>query len=89
MNSKKVISAVLLVSDGPVEHEYFEKLLTINNSELINLIDEINANFENADIGFFIKYNDFKSDIVTKSEISERHAKDVLAFISACFGIPN
>ncbi|MDA9592223.1 hypothetical protein N9R77_00540, partial [Candidatus Actinomarina sp.] len=38
MNSKKVISAVLLVSDGPVEHEYFEKLLTINNSELINLI---------------------------------------------------
>ena len=43
MNSKKVISAVLLVSDGPVEHEYFEKLLTINNSELINLIDEINA----------------------------------------------
>lgn len=71
MNSKKVISAVLLVSDGPVEHEYFEKLLTINNSELINLIDEINANFENADIGFFIKYNDFKSDIVTKSEISE------------------
>ena len=27
MNSKKVISAVLLVSDGPVEHEYFEKLL--------------------------------------------------------------
>mgnify|MGYP000312156747 CR=1 FL=1 len=42
MNSKKVISAVLLVSDGPVEHEYFEKLLTINNSELINLIHEIN-----------------------------------------------
>jgi len=45
MNSKKVISAVLLVSDGPVEHEYFEKLLTINNSELINLIDEILKNY--------------------------------------------
>ena len=30
MNNKKVISAILLVSDGPVEHEYFQNLLEIN-----------------------------------------------------------
>ena len=34
MNNKKVISAVLLVSDGPVEHEYFQNLLELNKEEL-------------------------------------------------------
>ena len=35
MNNKKVISAVLLVSDGPIEHSYFEELLKIENTVLI------------------------------------------------------
>ena len=42
MNNKKIISAVLLVSDGPVEHEYFQKLLEINQQELISVFSEIN-----------------------------------------------
>ena len=35
MNNKKVISAVLLVSDGPIEHSYFEELLKIENTVLL------------------------------------------------------
>ena len=42
MNNKKVISAILLVSDGPVEHEYFQNLLEINQEELISVFNEIN-----------------------------------------------
>ena len=40
MNNKKVISAILLVSDGPVEHEYFQNLLEINQEELIDLMQK-------------------------------------------------
>ena len=61
MNNKKIISAVLLVSDGPVEHEYFQKLLEINQQELISVFSEI---------GFYIKHDSIKSDIVTNSEIA-------------------
>ena len=71
MNNKKVISAVLLVSDGPIEHSYFEELLKIENTVLISIFEQINTDLTNADIGFYIKFDKSKSDIVTKSEISE------------------
>ena len=71
MNNKKVISAVLLVSDGPIEHSYFEELLQVDKNTLTNLFNELNSDLSNAEIGFYIKFDDFKSDIVTKSEISE------------------
>ena len=35
MNNKKIISATLLVSDGPVENEYFYELLQIQQKDLI------------------------------------------------------
>ena len=70
MNNKKIISAVLLVSDGPVEHEYFQKLLEINQQELISVFSEINNDLINTEIGFYIKHDSIKSDIVTNSEIS-------------------
>ena len=71
MNNKKVISAVLLVSDGPIEHSYFEELLKIENTVLISIFEQINTDLTNADICFYIKFDKSKSDIVTKSEISE------------------
>ena len=71
MNNKKIISAILLVNDGPVGHIYFENLLQVNNKELIKIIAEINQDFTNAEIGFYIKHDNLKSDIVTKSEISD------------------
>ena len=40
MNNKKIISATLLVSDGPVENEYFYELLQIQQKDLINLFEE-------------------------------------------------
>ena len=71
MNNKKVISAVLLVSDGPLEHEYFLNLLEINLENLISIFNEINNDLINSEIGFYIKHDSMKSDIVTNSEISE------------------
>ena len=35
--NKKIITATLLISDGPVEHSYFSELLDITNDELINI----------------------------------------------------
>tara|TARA_Y100000389_G_scaffold161460_1_gene163909 strand:- start:714 stop:1238 length:525 start_codon:yes stop_codon:yes gene_type:complete len=71
MNNKKVISAVLLVSDGAIDHEYFMNLLQIEHNELIEILKEINTDLENVGIGFYIKFDNSKSDIVTKAEISE------------------
>ena len=71
MNNKKVISAVLLVSDGPVEHEYFQNLLELNKEELIQLLDELNEDLNNSEIGFYIKHDTLKADIVTSPEISD------------------
>ena len=33
--NKKIITATLLISDGPVDHSYFSELLDITNDELI------------------------------------------------------
>ena len=41
MNNKKIISATLLVSDGPVENEYFYELLQIEQKDLINILSLI------------------------------------------------
>ena len=71
MNNTKVISAVLLVSDGPVEHEYFANLLEVKQDQIISLFDEVNQDLKNSGIGFYIKYDTLKSDIVTSSDISE------------------
>ena len=57
MNNKKVISAILLVSDGPVEHEYFQNLLEINQEELISVFSEINNDLMTTEIGFYIKHD--------------------------------
>jgi len=68
--NKKIITATLLISDGPVEHSYFIELLGISNEDLIKLLNEINSDIKNIDLGFEIKYDKNKSDIKTISEIS-------------------
>ena len=68
--NKKIITATLLISDGPVEHSYFTELLQISNSELLNLFNEINEDMKNIELGFQIKINNTKSDITTIAEIS-------------------
>ena len=62
MNNKKIISATLLVSDGPVENEYFYELLQIQQKDLINLFEEINNELENLEFGFYIRFDLIKSD---------------------------
>ena len=42
MKNKKIITATLLVSDGPVQNSYFEELLEIDGNKLFKLFDEIN-----------------------------------------------
>ena len=68
--NKKIITATLLISDGPVEHSYFLDLLGISSEDLINLLNEINLEMRNIELGFEIKYDKNKSDIKTINEIS-------------------
>ena len=74
--NKKIITATLLISDGPVEHSYFSELLDITNDELISILKEINSEIDNIELGFEIKYDNTKSDIKTISEIST-YLKDI------------
>ena len=68
--NKKIITATLLISDGPVDHTYFIDLLGITIDDLINLLKEINSEINNIGLGFEIKFDKNKSDIKTISEIS-------------------
>ena len=43
MNYKKVITAILLVSDGSVNHKYFLENFNISNEDLVNIFDEIKS----------------------------------------------
>ena len=70
MNYKKVITAILLVSDGSVNHKYFIENFSISNENLINIFDEINNELKENDYGFYIKYDAKSYDLVTLSSIS-------------------
>ena len=70
MNYKKVITAILLVSDGSVDHKYFLENFNISNENLLSIFDEINNEFKDNDYGFYIKYDVKSSDLVTLNSIS-------------------
>ena len=65
MNYKKIITAILLVSDGPVDHIYFEDNFNISKTELINFYNEINLDLKNNEFGFEINFNDIEADLLT------------------------
>ena len=50
--NKKIITATLLISDGPVDHSYFSELLDITNEELISILKEINLEIDSIELGF-------------------------------------
>ena len=75
MNYKKVITAILLVSDGSVNHKYFLENFNISNEDLVNIFDEINVELKEKDYGFYIKYDGKSSDLVTLSSISTELAE--------------
>ncbi len=68
--NKKIITATLLISDGPVEHNYFIELLDISQNDLIELLQEINQDMIKVELGFEIKIDNNKSDIRTITELS-------------------
>jgi len=68
--NKKIVTATLLISDGPVEHNYFIELLNISNKDLLELLQEINSDMRNVELGFQIQFDNNKSDIKTVNEIS-------------------
>ena len=70
MNYKKIITAILLVSDGSINHSYFEENFNLSSDELYKIFDDINTELNNMDYGFFIKYNDNSSDFATLKNIS-------------------
>ena len=71
MNYKKIITSVLLVSDGPVEHAYFCDNFDISEKELLELLAEINDSLSENDFGFKIKYNDLNSDFLTTDGVTK------------------
>ena len=71
MNYKKIITSILLVSDGPGEHAYFCDNFEISEKELIKLFNEINETLNNNEFGFKIKYNDLNSDFLTTDDVTK------------------
>ena len=71
MNYKKIITSVLLVSDGPVDHAYFCDNFEISEKELLELLAEINDSLSENDFGFKIKYNDLNSDFLTTDDVTK------------------
>ena len=71
MNYKKIITSILLVSDGPVEHAYFCDNFEMSEKELIKFFNEINDSLNNNDFGFKIKYNDLNSDFLTTDDVTK------------------
>ena len=70
MNYKKVITAILLVSDGSVNHSYFQENFSIEKDDLIKIFEDINTELSDNNYGFYIKYDDKSSDFVTHRTIS-------------------
>ena len=86
MNYKKIITAILLVSDGSINHSYFQENFNLSTDELYKIFDDINSELNNMDYGFYIKYNDNSSDFATlkniSSELSEFKPPSVLRGLS-------
>ena len=71
MNYKKIITSILLVSDGPVEHTYFCDNFGIEEKDLIQLFVEINDSLNSNNFGFKIKYNNINSDFLTTDDVTK------------------
>lgn len=75
MNYKKVITAILLVSDGSINHSYFQENFGLTKDDLIRIFDDINSELNENDYGFYIKYDDNSSDFATLRTISSELAE--------------
>ena len=75
MNYKKVITAILLVSDGSINHTYFQENFGLTKDDLIRIFDDINTELNENDYGFYIKYDDNSSDFATLRTISSELAE--------------
>ena len=84
MNYKKIITSILLVSDGPVEHAYFCDNFEISEKELIKFFNEINDSLNNNDFGFKIKYNDLNSDFLTTDDVTKELIDFKPPYIERC-----
>ena len=75
MNYKKVITAILLVSDGSINHSYFHENFALSKDDLIRIFDDINTELNQNDYGFYIKYDENSSDFATLRTISSELAE--------------
>lgn len=71
MNYKKVISSILLISDGSIDHEYFIENFEIDKNKLFKIYEEVNESLKENELGFYIKYNEVSADLVTSKDITE------------------
>ena len=75
MNIKKIITAILLVSDGPMHHSYFQETFDIGHDELLNVYSEINNDLEKLNFGFEIVVNKSSADFVTVESLKNELTK--------------
>ena len=75
MNYKKVITAILLVSDGSINHTYFQENFSLSKDDLIRIFDDINTELNENNYGFYIKYDENSSDFATLRTISSELAE--------------
>lgn len=75
MNYKKVITAILLVSDGSINHSYFQENFGLSKDDLVRIFDDINTELNENDYGFYIKYDENSSDFATLRTISSELAE--------------
>ena len=83
MNYKKIITAILLVSDGPVDHIYFEENFNISKAELVKIYTEINLDLKNNDFGFEINFNEIEADLGSLSTSDRKTWQPALHWFKA------
>jgi segregation and condensation protein B len=71
MNYKEIITAILLVSDGPVDHIYFEENFNISKTKLFNIYSEINLDLKTSNFGFEVNFNDIEADLLTLDTVTQ------------------
>ena len=71
-NKSRLLTAILLLSDGPENTNILTEKLGLSNDEMNSLINEVNSSFENSNLGFYIKTTNTTLDIhVSQDLVSE------------------
>ena len=69
-NKSRLLTAMLLLSDGPENTKNLSEKLDISHDEMNSLIYNLNSSFENNNLGFYIKTTSTTLDIHISPDIA-------------------